>query len=158
MLGGGRQRAKHQRGRVAELGEAAAAFPFAGLVVGLIGALVYFVAMEIGLSGLLAALLGALAPARLVEPKAMALGGLFMGVNFLLLCYGVAWIITPLAGRGKVKAGVALLALKVMLFLALLSVVFFKLDLDAVSFTLGFSTLLVAIVIEAARKENYAGT
>jgi len=39
------------------LGTAARAFPFAGLVVGLIGALVYFVAMEIGLSGLLAALL-----------------------------------------------------------------------------------------------------
>lgn len=39
------------------LGEAARAFPLAGLVVGLIGALVYFVAMEIGLSGLLAALL-----------------------------------------------------------------------------------------------------
>ena len=39
------------------LGEAARAFPFAGLIVGLIGALVYFVAMEIGLSGLLAALL-----------------------------------------------------------------------------------------------------
>jgi len=114
--------------------------------------------IELWHAGLLAVLLGALAPARLVEPKAMALGGFFMGVNFLLLCYGVAWIITPLAGRGRVKAGVALLALKVMLFLALLSVVFFKLDLDAVSFTLGFSTLLVAIVIEAARKENYAGT
>jgi len=39
------------------LGAAARAFPFAGLIVGLIGALVYFVAMEIGLSGLLAALL-----------------------------------------------------------------------------------------------------
>jgi adenosylcobinamide-GDP ribazoletransferase len=39
------------------LGEAARAFPLAGLVVGLIGAFVYFVAMEIGLSGLLAALL-----------------------------------------------------------------------------------------------------
>jgi adenosylcobinamide-GDP ribazoletransferase len=39
------------------LGDAARAFPLAGLVVGLIGALVYFVAMEIGLSGLLAALL-----------------------------------------------------------------------------------------------------
>ena len=39
------------------LGNAARAFPFAGLIVGLIGALVYFVAMEIGLSGLLAALL-----------------------------------------------------------------------------------------------------
>ena len=42
---------------VGQLGEAARAFPLAGLVVGLIGALVYFVAMEIGLSGLLAALL-----------------------------------------------------------------------------------------------------
>ena len=39
------------------LGEAARAFPLAGLVVGLIGAFVYFVAMEIGLSGLLAELL-----------------------------------------------------------------------------------------------------
>lgn len=39
------------------LGNAARAFPFAGLIVGLIGALVYFGAMEIGLSGLLAALL-----------------------------------------------------------------------------------------------------
>ncbi len=39
------------------LGSAARAFPFAGLIVGLIGALVYFLAIEIGLSGLLAALL-----------------------------------------------------------------------------------------------------
>lgn len=39
------------------LGDAVRAFPLAGLVVGLIGALVYFVALEIGLSGLLAALL-----------------------------------------------------------------------------------------------------
>ncbi|WP_374653170.1 adenosylcobinamide-GDP ribazoletransferase [Dongia sp.] len=45
------------------LGDAARAFPFAGLVVGLIGALVYFVAMEIGLSGLLAALLAVAATA-----------------------------------------------------------------------------------------------
>lgn len=39
------------------LGQAVRAFPFAGLIVGVIGALVYFLAMEIGLSGLLAALL-----------------------------------------------------------------------------------------------------
>jgi adenosylcobinamide-GDP ribazoletransferase len=43
--------------RGGSLGEAARAFPLAGLVVGLIGSLVYFAAMEIGLSGLLAALL-----------------------------------------------------------------------------------------------------
>jgi adenosylcobinamide-GDP ribazoletransferase len=39
------------------LAEAVRAFPLAGLVVGLAGALVYFAAMETGLSGLLAALL-----------------------------------------------------------------------------------------------------
>jgi len=107
---------------------------------------------------LLMVLFGALAPERLVEPKAMLLGGLFMGINFLLLCYGVAWILTPLAGRGRVKAGVALLALKVVLFLALLSLLFFKLGLDAISFALGFSTLLVAIVIEAVRSGISLGT
>lgn len=36
---------------------AARAFPIAGLAVGLVGALIYFLAMELGLSGLLAALL-----------------------------------------------------------------------------------------------------
>ena len=40
-----------------QLAEAARAFPIAGAVVGLIGAGIYFLAMELGLSGLLAALL-----------------------------------------------------------------------------------------------------
>jgi adenosylcobinamide-GDP ribazoletransferase len=39
------------------IGEAARAFPVAGAVIGLIGFLVYLLAMEVGLSGLLAALL-----------------------------------------------------------------------------------------------------
>ena len=107
---------------------------------------------------LLMVLLGTFAPARLVEPKALLLGGLFMGINFLLLCYGVAWIITPLAGKGRVKAGVALLVLKVVLFLALISIVFFNLGLDAISFACGFSTLLVANVIEAVRSGISLGT
>ena len=81
----------------------------------------------------------------------MLLGGLFMGVNFLLLGYGVAWILTPLAGKGRVKAGVALLIVKVLFLLGLLSLVFFNFALDAISFAVGFSCLLVAIVIEAAR-------
>jgi hypothetical protein len=38
-----------------------------------------------------------------------------------------------------------------MLFLGLLSLVFFKFGMDAISFAVGFSTLLVAIVIEAMR-------
>ena len=108
--------------------------------------------------GLLMGLLGTLAPARLVEPKALLLGGLFMGINFLLLCYGVAWILTPLAAKGRVKAGVALLVLKVVLFLGLISTVFFELGLDAISFAIGFSTLLLAIVIEAMRSGSSLGT
>jgi hypothetical protein len=81
----------------------------------------------------------------------MWLGGAFMGVNFLLLYYGVAWLLTPLASRGRTRAGVALLTIKIALFLGLLSLVFFRFELDAISFSIGFSTLLVAIVIEAAR-------
>jgi hypothetical protein len=107
--------------------------------------------IELWHAGLLFLALIALAPAHLVEPKAMVLGGVFMGINFLLLCYGVAWILTPLAGRGRIKAGVALLVLKVVLFLGLISIVFFNFGFDAISFAFGFSTLLVAILIEAVK-------
>jgi hypothetical protein len=103
---------------------------------------------------LLLGLLGALTPTQLIEPASVLLGGLFMGVNFLLLCYGVAWMLTPLAGKGNVKAGVALLAIKGLLFLGLLSLVFFNFGMDAISFAAGFSTLLVAIVIEAMRSHT----
>jgi len=67
------------------------------------------------------------------------------------LSYGVAWVVTPLASKGRVKAGVGLLILKVVIFLALLTTVFFRLDLDAISFALGFSTLILAILVEALR-------
>jgi hypothetical protein len=107
--------------------------------------------IELWHAGLLLVLMLALGPVRLVEPASMLLGGLFMGVNFLLLCYGVAWVLTPLAGKGNVKAGVALLVFKVLLFLGMLSMVFFKFGMDAVSFSVGFTTLLAAIVIEAVR-------
>jgi len=101
--------------------------------------------------GLLALLTATLAPSRFIDAKAMLLGGVFMGVNFLLLSYSIAWLLTPLASRGRIRAGVALLVLKIALFLGLLSFVFFRFDLDAISFSIGFSTLLVAIFIETAR-------
>jgi hypothetical protein len=109
--------------------------------------------IELWHAGLLLALLGTLAPVQLVEPASMLLGGLFMGVNFLLLCFGVARILTPLASKGNVKAGVALLLVKIILFVGLLSLVFFNFGMDAISFAAGFSTLLVAIVIEAMRSQ-----
>jgi hypothetical protein len=98
---------------------------------------------------MLLVLIGALAPRRLIDPVALLAGGLFMGGNFLLLSFGVAWVLTPFADKGRVKAGVGLLVLKIVIFLALLSALFFKFNIDAISFSLGFSTLLLAIVIEA---------
>ncbi len=114
--------------------------------------------IEVWHAGLLVVLLVALTPTQLIEPRAMLAGGLFMGINFLLLSCGIAWVLMPLAGKGRVKAGITLLVLKTVLFLGLLTAVFFEFGLDAVSFAVGFSTLLVAIVIEAMRSENSLGT
>ena len=92
-----------------------------------------------------------------LDAKALVLGGIFMGVNFLLLSYGVAWVLTPLAGRGRIKAGVGLLVVKIILFLGLLLTLFSRFELDAISFALGFSTLIVAILIETMLKVGMAG-
>lgn len=98
---------------------------------------------------LLAILLVGLMPFRVLEPRAFLLGGGFMALNFFLLGCGVRWVLTPLAGRGRVKAGILLLFLKFVIFLGLLSLLFFRFELHAVSFALGFSTLLVAILFES---------
>ena len=107
---------------------------------------------------MLLALLVTLAPGKFVEPEGLLIGGLFMGINFLLLSYGVAWVITPLAGKGRIKAGVGLLILKVAIVLALLAALFFRVQVDAISFALGFSTLLLAILVEAIRTGMRLGT
>ena len=107
---------------------------------------------------MLVALLVTLAPGKFVEPEGLLIGGLFMGINFLLLSYGVAWVLMPLAGKGRVKAGVGLLILKIAIFLALLATLFFRVQVDAISFALGFSTLLLAILVEAIRTGMKLGT
>lgn len=107
---------------------------------------------------MLLALLVTLAPGKFVEPEGLLIGGLFMGINFLLLSYGVAWVLMPLAGKGRVKAGVGLLILKIAIFLALLATLFFRVQVDALSFALGFSTLLLAILVEAIRTGMKLGT
>ena len=61
-------------------------------------------------------------------------------------------MLAPLAGRGRVKAGIGLLVAKTVLFLGLLMALFYRVDLDVLSFALGFSSLLVAIFVEAIRR------
>lgn len=97
---------------------------------------------------LLATLWLALAPMKTVEPVSLLAGGVFMGVNFLLLSSGIRWVLTPFAGKGRVRSGVVLLVLKMALFLGAISLLLTRVRLDPLSFTLGFSSLLAAILAE----------
>jgi hypothetical protein len=106
---------------------------------------------------MLLVLLVTLGRTGVVEPQALLIGGLFMGVNFFLLSYGVAWTLTPLASKGRIKAGVFLLILKILIFLGVLTAIFFRFEIDALSFAAGFSPLLVAMLIEALRTRARAG-
>ena len=90
----------------------------------------------------------ALAPAPIVQPWALFAGAIFMGINFLLLSCGIRWVLTPFAGKGRLRTGIFLLVLKMGLFLGLISLLFFRIQVDPLSFTLGFSSLLIAIVCE----------
>ena len=87
-----------------------------------------------------------------IDLRALLIGGLFMGINFFLLSYGVGWLLGPLSGKRRIKAGVSLLVLKILLFLGLLTTLFSRFKLDAISFALGFSTLIVAILLESVRR------
>jgi hypothetical protein len=107
---------------------------------------------------LVLALLGILGPAKLIEPVALVIGGSFMAINFFLLSYGVALVLTPLAGRGRVKTGVGLLIFKIIIFLSLLTTLFWRFDIDAISFALGFSALFLAIIFEVVAKAFILGT
>jgi len=114
--------------------------------------------IELWQATLLITLLVTLGRSNWLDPTALVVGGLFMGINFLLLSFGVAWVLTPLAGKGRVKAGVGLLVLKIVLFLGLLTTLFFRLDLDAISFAIGFSTLIFAMLLETLRRAIKLGT
>ena len=97
--------------------------------------------------GLLVFTLFLLVPARLIDPEGLLLGGLFMGLNFLLLSQGIHRVLTPFAGKGRVRTGVFLLTLKLIFFLGLMLVLFFRVHFDLLSFAIGISSLLAAIVL-----------
>lgn len=103
-------------------------------------------------------LLSFLAPRKLIEPIALLMGGFFMGLNFLLLAFGIGWVLTPLAGRKRIKVGITFLVLKIIVFLGLLLTLFFNFDIDAISFSVGFSSLILAIVLETLRINLNLGT
>ncbi|MGH7770393.1 MAG: hypothetical protein ACREQP_23320 [Candidatus Binatia bacterium] len=105
--------------------------------------------IELWHGAMLAALILVLATIEILEPRALFFGGLFMALNFLLLSYGVQWVLAPFAAKGRIQAGVFLLVLKLVLFLGLLSTLFFRINVDALSFAVGVSCLLLAAVLES---------
>jgi hypothetical protein len=89
-----------------------------------------------------------LLPLGSIEPLALFLGGLFMGLNFVLLGVAIRYLLAPFAENRRVRTGVCLLLLKLALFLGALSLVFTRVEIDALSFAVGVSCLLLAIVAE----------
>lgn len=100
---------------------------------------------------LVLALFAVLVPLGIIEPYSLLVGGLFMGVNFLLLGLGIRAVLTPFAGKGRIRTGVILLTLKLLLILGLLSAFFLKFQFAAMSFALGITCLLVAAVAHGLR-------
>ncbi|MFQ5918360.1 MAG: hypothetical protein ACE5I0_11170 [Candidatus Binatia bacterium] len=89
-----------------------------------------------------------LAPGQYLEPRGLIFGGLFVGLNFLLLGHGIRRVLTPFAGKGRVRSGVLLLTLKLIFFLGLVLFLFFRVHIDPLSFAAGVTSLLVAIVLQ----------
>jgi hypothetical protein len=123
-----------------------------------IGAKKTILCIELWHGLMLMTLLSVLGPRQIIEPLSLLLGGAFTASNFFLLSVGVAWVIRPMAVRGQVKWGIALLVFKVILFLGFLLVLFFRFNIDAISFSLGFSTLFLAILLEVVRMSTALGT
>src|SRR4051794_708675 len=123
-----------------------------------IGAKKTILCIELWHGLMLMTLLSVLGPSQIIEPLSLLLGGAFPASNFFLLSVGIAWVIRPMAVRGQVKWGIALLVLKVILFLGFLLVLFFRFNIDAISFSLGFSTLFLAILLEVVRMSTALGT
>jgi len=89
-----------------------------------------------------------LAPLNVLEPLGLLSGALFMGVNFLLLAYGIRWIITPFANKGKVRAGICLLVFKFLFLLGALWLLLTQISADEISFAVGVTCLIVAILAD----------
>ena len=85
-----------------------------------------------------------------VEAGSVLLGGGVMGANLWLLSW-IAGALVPSPGaepgRGKTALAIAALVLKFGLFLGLLGMLFWRLPVDVVGFSVGVTVLLVACVV-----------
>jgi hypothetical protein len=91
------------------------------------------------------------------EPISLLAGGAVMGANFALLRLMVGYVCAPAADQQRPRRAalaIAAFVLKFSLFLGLLAAMFLRLPIAAMSFAVGATMLIVAIVIEALRAPN----
>ena len=96
----------------------------------------------------LAVLLSWLVP--MFSPLSVAAGGVFMGMNVNLMKRLLRRVLRP-GGATRIAPAMALLALKMCLFLGLLLLLFRRIPIDGLSFAGGATVFLVAAVIEGTR-------
>jgi len=101
---------------------------------------------------LLALAVGAAYLSRWLSPWSVLLGGAVMGVNFWLMRQLFARLMRPEnQNRPGIVLGLALV--KFSLFVGLLAVLFWRVQLDALAFGVGATVLLVACVAAALRQQ-----
>ena len=87
------------------------------------------------------------------SPASVAAGGVFMGANVTLMKHLLRRVLRP-AGAQRVGTAMALLALKMGLFLGLLLLLFRRIPIDGLSFAGGATVFLAAAVIGTLRSDE----
>ena len=91
---------------------------------------------------------------RWMEPASLLLGGAVMGANLWLLRVigrAMAASAADTGGQGRLALALGAMILKFGLFLGLIAILFWRLPIEARSFTVGVTLLLVACVLEVAQ-------
>ena len=101
---------------------------------------------------LLATVVGAAFLTRWLSPWSVLLGGAVMGANFWLMRQLFARLLQP-ANRSRPRIVLALALAKFSLFVGLLGVLFWRVEIDALGFAVGATVLLVACLTQALRHQ-----
>lgn len=94
---------------------------------------------------------------RWMEPASLLLGGAVMGANLWLLrviARAMTGSAAEPAGQGRLALAMVAMLLKFGLFLGLIALLFWRLPIEAKSFTVGVTLLLVACVLEVSQAKG----
>ena len=103
--------------------------------------------------GLLAVVVGLAAITGWLSAGSVLLGGGVMGVNFWLMRHLFQRLFIPDDSVRRTPLVVALVIAKFSIFMGLLALLFWRVPLDAISFAVGATLLLIACVVGVFRHQ-----